>query len=441
MLPVVAVRVASGKPIVQQTGSGGLLFVANDIYTDGAQDESVQATEPTMDADRVEMLFKRTRDALEEGRIGFALQLASHLLQADPNHIAARRLLGYQPVGDHWGGGYAARMAGSGRVWHRQFGWVREKDIDRWEAGERLLGKRWISAEQDAKQHATMKEGWHLRTDHFEIVTNDSRAAAVEFAGRLETLYQLWQQLFGDYFLTQKELLDRFDGKQVSGYRRKPFQVRYYRSRSEYNSRLRRHQPRIEITLGIYFDFMRQSHFFAGPDQDAGTLYHEAVHQMFQESTRSTRNVAALANGWIVEGVACYFESLVLVEPESSEQRIAGYGSPGRFFSIGTSQAGRLPAARHRRLVDDSTMPLREFSAMTALDLQRHPDIAKLYSQAAGVATFLMHYEQDKYRRSLVEYLQAVYAGRDKPTSLAELTGQSFGQLDQQYRKYLESLP
>jgi hypothetical protein len=278
----------------------------------------------------------------------------------------------------------------------------------------------------------------------------------------LEMVYQIWQQLFGEYSLSSKQLLQRLDGKQGAGHRRKPFQVRYYRSRREYNDHLRHLQPRIDRTLGIYFDTLRQSHFFYGPEQDAGTLYHEAIHQLFQEARgpaqkRTTSQLAAQANAWVVEGVACYFESLTAhsvtghsiighpdVGPSNGEHWMPAVGAgrlAGEFYTIGTPGAGRLPAARHRRLIDSIYMPLREFSALSARDLRQHDQIAKLYSQAAGVATFLMHYRGGIYRQGLVQYLRAVYAGRDKPATLAEVTGLRFEQLDEQYGEFLQRLP
>ena len=52
-----------------------------------------------------------------------------------------------------------------------------------------------------------------------------------------------------------------------------------------------------------------------------------------------------------------------------------------------------------------------------------------------------MHYQGGLYRQELVEYLRAVYAGRDKPTTLAELTGQRYERLDAQYGDFLQRLP
>ena len=205
---------------------------------------------------------------------------------------------------------YAARRLERGETWHQRYGWIYPEDISHWEAGDRPLGKRWISAEDDARRHATIDDGWQLRTDHFLVVTDRSLEAATDLATRLEKLYQIWQQMFGGFYLDQADLLRRFDGRETSGYRGKPFRVTYYRSRQEYNDALRQQQPRIDMTLGIYFDKTRSTHFFAGPDQDAGTIHHEAVHQFFQESRAAARNVGGLSNSWLIEGVACYFESL-----------------------------------------------------------------------------------------------------------------------------------
>ncbi len=111
------------------------------------------------------------------------------------------------------------------------------------------------------------------------------------------------------------------------------------------------------------------------------------------------------------------------------------------YATLGMPAAGRLPAARHRRLVDQFYMPLREFSALGASSLQRHAEIAKLYSQAAGLATFLVEGQQGRYRKALVEYLQVVYKGRDAPNTLEQVTGESFETLDQEYLEFLKRLP
>lgn len=398
-----------------------LLFVASDIYTPAPPVE--RATE------LADQLFAKAKQACEAGDVGAALRLANQAVAVDPEHEGARRVLGYRKVGEQWAGGYASRQLERGKAWHPEFGWIEAGTLPRYQAGERPWGKRWISAKEDARRHDDIDDGWRVRTDHFRITTNHSLAAAAQLAARLEIHYQVWQQLFGGFVLTSPELLQRFEGRESSSYRSKPFEVFYYRTREQYNEALIRQQPQIEQTLGIYFDKTRNSHFFAGEEQDAGTLYHEAVHQFFHESQPAARNVGALHNAWLIEGVACYFESLV-----------AHHDNRGRvFFSIGEAEAGRLPAARHRRLVDDYYVPLAELSALGIRQFQKRSDLPRLYSQSAGLATFLMNAEGQKYRTPLVKTLQALYAGRDELSTLQTLTGRTFAQLDQEYLDFLRA--
>jgi hypothetical protein len=72
--------------------------------------------------------------------------------------------------------------------------------------------------------------------------------------------------------------------------------------------------------------------------------------------------------------------------------------------------------------------------------IQHDSRLPKLYSESSGLANFLMHYRDDRYRQPLIEYLIAVYAGRADADTLAKLTGASYEQLDRQYREYLKGL-
>ena len=48
---------------------------------------------------------------------------------------------------------------------------------------------------------------------------------------------------------------------------------------------------------------------------------------------------------------------------------------------------------------------------------------------------------QGQYRPALVKLLQLIYTGHDRPTSLQELTGQDFADLDRQYQEFIAKLP
>ncbi len=75
-----------------------------------------------------------------------------------------------------------------------------------------------------------------------------------------------------------------------------------------------------------------------------------------------------------------------------------------------------MHAARYRLLHDEFYVPLAEFTGYGMEQIQNDPRIATLYSQAAGLANFLVYYDGGRYRDALVAYLVAVYAGRDDPT-------------------------
>ena len=285
------------------------------------------------------------------------------------------------------------------------------------------------NSKADAARRADIKSGWQVRTDHFQVTTNHSLAAGAELAARLEQLYQIWRQLFAGFYYTEKEVRGLFAGERNARTQSHPFRVFYHRDRDEYVNALRRRQPRIAETLGIYFDSNREAHFFAGDEQkSASTLYHEAVHQLFQESKPTAKQIGTFANFWVIEGVATYFESLTEHDDPQT----------GLYFTIGESTAGRLPAARER-MQDGFYIALADLTRLGKDDVQRHAEIAKVYSQSSGVAAFLVGGEQGRYREPLVTYLQAVYAGRDNAESLTKATGIGYEVLDAQYRRYLES--
>ena len=78
---------------------------------------------------------------------------------------------------------------------------------------------------------------------------------------------------------------------------------------------------------------------------------------------------------------------------------------------------------------------------MGVQDVQTHPQIAKLYSQIAGMTNFLMHYDDGRYRDALVVCLAAIYDGSQDPDILARTTGVNYAELDKQYKAYMKIVP
>jgi hypothetical protein len=416
------------RPKAPTTGS--LLLIAPDEYTPS---DTGSAQFRNARNEYAAAAFELARRAAAEGQLSLAFQWATETLREDPNHEDARRVLGYEKRDGKWLTPYGQRMADDGKQWHPKFGWLATADVPRYEAGERFAGSRWISADEDPARHREMKKGWQIRTDHFLVTTNHSLEAGVELAARLERLHQVWRQLFAGFYMTENEVRRLFAGERPPRKQARPFRVYYHRDKQQYADALRSRQPRIADTLGIYFDDTREAHFFAdgsSGEPPLATLYHEAVHQLFQETKPAAKHVGELANFWVIEGVATYFETL----------REHNDAASGLYFTIGEPDAGRLPAAR-QRLRDGFYIPLAELTRLGKSDVQRHADIAKVYSQSSGLAAFFMDAEHGRYREQLVRYLDAVYSGRDNADSLADKAGISYSELDAHYRHYSESLP
>ena len=70
--------------------------------------------------------------------------------------------------------------------------------------------------------------------------------------------------------------------------------------------------------------------------------------------------------------------------------------------------------------------------------LKRDPNISMLYSQASGLTYFLINADGGRYRDALVAFLAAIYQGRDRPGTLAELCNSNDAELDDQYRQRIK---
>jgi hypothetical protein len=377
------------------------------------------------DTAAAESLFATAKTDATSGKISDAYQRAFESLHVDPNFAPARQFLGYVKFRDAWRTPFEVRQLSAGKVWHPQFGWLPADYVARYERGERYYRGRWMSAETEAKLRADINQGWRVESEHYSVLTNHSLQAGVELSEKLERLHAVWSQLFAGYVIDQIELIRRFQGKPPRDRGIKRHQVVYYKSRDEYNAALRKEQPKIDKTLGIYFDTERTAYFFADDKQDAGTLWHEATHQLFSESRPVVRDVGRTSNFWVVEAVACYMESL-------EEHLDEGY------VTLGEPNAGRFPAACKRLIVDDFYVPLAELTPLGMQDLQADTRIASLYSQCAGLATFFIQADNSKYREPFVGYLRAVYDGRANPNALAQIMKRGYGELDAEYRTWME---
>jgi tetratricopeptide (TPR) repeat protein len=336
--------------------------------------------------EQADALLDLARRAVHNGRAALAYDLLLAALWENPDQETIRHLLGYQNVNGQWCTAYEAA--------------------------------------KHARPHRDGRSGWKVETEHFLIDTDASMEAGVELGAKLEKLYRVWQQLFVCYYATEAQVRALFEGHgSTSPWPTRRHQVVYYRDQDDYNRALHKLEPNIGITIGIYLQRMHRAYFFAGKTPDDRTLFHEATHQLFHESRAVAADVGRRGNFWIVEGIAMYMESL---------REENGY------YVLGGFDDQRMHDAAFRLLESKFYVPLAEFTGYGMEQLQHDPRIATLYSQAAGLTHFLIHYDRGRYREALVAYLNLIYSGRDEPNSLAGLCGASYTALDGQYRQFVE---
>ena len=179
--------------------------------------------------------------------------------------------------------------------------------------------------------------------------------------------------------------------------------VVYFRSRDEYNGALGAMQPKIEISIGIYFPAVRTAYFFADEQQQPDTLYHEATHQLFQETRPAVVEPGRANNFWVVEGIACYMESL-----DESQ--------PG-VVTLGGANASRMASRAQRSSRKDRSLPLAELVQMGAEAVQRDPRIKDAVRPGDRAwPTFFMHDDAGPISRAAgATTSRPIYAGTRRP--------------------------
>ncbi len=373
--------------------------------------------------DQANTLYELARKAIRAQRASLGYELALNAVRENPDHEALRKLMGYQKFKDQWCTPYEFRKLRAGQAWTNRFGWLPAAQATRYEQGQRFSQGKWVSAEEDARQHRSIDNGWQVETEHYNIVTNHSLETGVALGVKLEKLYRVWQQLFVRFYATQAQVLAMFDGRRPTPTETPRHQVVLFRAKEEYQQALRPRFPNIEITVGAYVAQTKRAYFFVDNPQDDRTLFHEATHQLFHESRPVPKDVGLRCNFWVIEGIAMFMESL--------------HDEDG-FHVLGGLEDERLVAARYRLLHDNFYIPLANFTGYGMERLQKDKNVATLYSQAAGLTHFFIYSDAGEHRDSLVAYLSTVYSGRDEPDTLARLVGKPYPELDRQYRRFMQ---
>lgn len=423
---------------------------------------------------RATELYSLARKALTRANLPtIAYDLIKDTLRLNPDHANARAVLGQKLFRDparegdptyagEWVSPFEARKR-SGRlpeVNHPQFGWLPVRHVDRYEQGERLFRSKWVSVAKEKELRRDFRNAWEVQTEHFLVKTNTSLEEGVEISRKLEIFHEWLTTNFAAFFETPKSLIERFEDAQQmrrGGKPAAPMEVHYFATRKEYDRTVRAKSDLLKriVTNGLYWEDDRISYFFRNPqDENLDVVYHEATHQIFDLATITDRRSASQrrklelrerqtrpwtmcekSNFWMLEGIACYFESVVINEGQIS----VGDPAHKRFVKA----QSRLLARESDRLGDEIYfyVPFQTFFGLGREQFKNSPHVPQLYTQASGVAHFLMHYQEGVYRDDFVTLLSAVYRpdlrNVMKQPSFEEITGVKFAVLDQQYREHM----
>lgn len=405
--------------------------------------ETFRIVLPTLPAEQIpvtetrrneaETLFQQALVAVERRNGSEAMRLAVRALEFDPNHERIRTVLGFRLHDGYWRTGWEVDRLNKGFVDHPVFGWIPAENVRRYEAGRRLLPSgNWDSAEEDARLRMEIRNGWHVTSEHYDLLTDHSLEEGVRTVRRLEQLYRAWKLLFFNFLLTDDAIVRMFKGRPVAGMLPR-HEVYLYRDKDDYVAGLKTVEPRIAQSSGFYYPRTRRAYFYpvaAGLDEfDAEvirkTLYHEGTHQLFQEA-RLVRDMPGKHNNfWLVEGIAMLMETFRIEDGRSI---------------VGDPTDIRLEAAYYNKFEEGFYLPVNNLVRLGFVDFQAHPKVTKVYSQSAALTHFLVFHDDGRYRDAVIKLLRLIYSGVDKGDSLSRLTGRSYKELDEEYERFLQAL-
>ncbi len=365
------------------------------------------------------------------------------VLDRQPDHPEARRLLGYIPYEGGWARPFAVRQLKEGNVNHSVFGWVPAEWVAHLDRGElpaySVRGQkqvRWLPADEANRLRSNWKNPWQIATEHFEILSDAPLNETIEFARRLEAFYDVFFTLLADLVGENLPLARRFRSPSLTGETSyKPHQIYYFATKDEYVAHL---TPLAGEDIGEslgYYNPPRQgkgnraiAYFFrdlGGQLPVTATLYHEVSHQLLFETAGLNAYMKNVGNYWVFEGLGTYFET-VMPQPDGT-------------LEVGGLVGERLAAAQ-QSLADGKFLPLEEFLRLDQNAFNRRNRILANYQQAEALAVFLMQWNDGTYRDDFLDYVKDAYRGRIKRTtgrSLEDRLGQPWRVVETQFRSFL----
>ena len=279
-------------------------------------------------------LYQMARQQVRTGRESLAFGLMLDAIQANPDYAPVRQMLGYQKFRNEWRTAYELKKLHAGMVFSDKFGWMSKKNLGKFEAGQRLarpldFGRRGRPGPPRHQNRLGHRHG--ALPDPYRPQHRGGHRPERETGKPLPPL----AGDFLPFYASEADVVALFEGKG----KRAPapaarHKIDYFRDRADYVETLKGGFPQIAMTAGVYVGNSKTAYFYADPKKnDDRTLYHEATHQLFNESRKVVAGPGERGNFWIVEGIAMLMESL---------------HQEGDYWVIGGFQDERMRAAQVR---------------------------------------------------------------------------------------------
>lgn len=380
------------------------------------------------------------------GQFSLADACARDVLERDPDHPEARRMLGFLPHEGGWATPYAVELLRQGKVRHRVYGWVPGSWVEHLDRGElpgtsivRDRPSQWLPAAEADRLRANMLERpWTITTHHFSIRTNVPLDEAIAFGDQLEALHALFFLVLGDVVPRDRNpVAQRFlSGRVGPASPGKRYEVWYFADKQEYVDYFQRQFERDEsLSLGYYmppaeareYRVPARSYFYRDRKNaidSTATLFHEASHQLLFETAGPSRYEKNAGHFWVWEGLGTYFETAQF-QPDGS-------------ILYGGLVGPRVGEARRRIVGEGQMVPIAELTAMTRGQFQAGEAIYLHYSESMALALYLMNGENGALRPGFRDYIRAAYEGKlGRGRTLGEFVGIGEDELDRRLIAFL----
>jgi hypothetical protein len=367
-----------------------------------------RATDKFVDAQK-----KLATKCLKRGYPSIAYEVLLWTLEFDPNNKTLRKkLLRQKPFKDkkgrqRWYSAYEIKKAKKGLTLDPEYGWVNAEQKKALKAGKMLFKGKWLPKEKVEELRTDWANHWVYETEHYKVHTNAPLSDAVEFGREVENLYSFFFRTWVSYYAFGGKKPDAnlvFGGGMKLG--NKKLVMNYYRSREAYLAACEQDpelnsDPLLKQSAGFYDPATGKAYFYResyGPN--LSTIYHEATHQIFGETSTTFRPPT-----WMVEGLAVYMEDPVVRGARGAERLLAGAEPP----------PGVKPSAPRN---------LASFLKSTAnRDVFHGANRSENYKTGGAVVHFFMQYRGGIYRTAFIEFMQKAYknAEPELPTSTENL--------------------